>query len=114
MEPRDILEMLIASPDGTYAVDTEQRVFLWNASAERALGWKAEEVLGKPCYQVLAGPAAVRKEALPCTRDCAPIQQARRGSVAPAQRLLAFTREGTPRWISVTHVLVPSMRCGTR
>jgi PAS domain S-box-containing protein len=43
-----VLEAIIkASPLAIIAVDEEDRVILWNESAERMLGWTEEEVLGK-------------------------------------------------------------------
>lgn len=108
MEMEDVLGLLLASPDGVYGVDMNQRVFLWNPAAERLLGWKASEVVGKACYQVLAGPAGNGRELSPCVQSCFPIQLARIGKVAPAQRLLAYTRNGTPKWVSVTHVFLRS------
>ncbi len=43
-----MLEAIIkASPLAIIAVDAEDRVILWNESAERMLGWTEEEVLGK-------------------------------------------------------------------
>jgi PAS domain S-box-containing protein len=43
-----VLEAIIkASPLAIIAVDEEDRVILWNESAERMLGWTEQEVLGK-------------------------------------------------------------------
>ena len=41
--------------DGVFAIDQGQRLVLWNKAAERLLGFQASEVLGRPCYEVLAG-----------------------------------------------------------
>jgi PAS domain S-box-containing protein len=44
-----VLEAIIkASPLAIIAVDADDRVALWNASAERMFGWKEEDVLGQP------------------------------------------------------------------
>ncbi|MDZ7724210.1 MAG: transporter substrate-binding domain-containing protein [candidate division KSB1 bacterium] len=40
--------MLACSPVALFSVDSEGRVQEWNASAERVLGWNADETLGKP------------------------------------------------------------------
>ena len=43
-----VLEAIIkASPLAIVAVDAEDRVTLWNESAERMFGWSEEEVLGQ-------------------------------------------------------------------
>lgn len=108
MEPDDVLEVLAGSPDGVFSVNMRQRVFFWNAAAERVLGWKAGEVVGRPCHQILSGPASANGDVPICSVDCFSIQCARRGKVAPAQRVLASTKTGEPRWLSITHIFVPS------
>ncbi|HTC31740.1 MAG TPA: response regulator [Bryobacteraceae bacterium] len=60
-----MLEAIIkASPLAIIAVDVDDRVILWNESAERMFGWTEEEVLGRPlpilppvASQLLAVPA---------------------------------------------------------
>ncbi|MHC1696918.1 MAG: PAS domain S-box protein [Geobacteraceae bacterium] len=47
-ESQQMLGSIIeAAPLTTIALDNELRVILWNPAAERMLGWKKEEVLGK-------------------------------------------------------------------
>jgi PAS domain S-box-containing protein len=56
-----VLEAIIkASPLAIIAVDAEDRVILWNESAERMLGWTEQEVLGKllPIFPPESGQAA--------------------------------------------------------
>jgi len=36
--------------DGVYYVDTERRINYWNRGAERLTGYRAEEVVGRHCY----------------------------------------------------------------
>jgi diguanylate cyclase (GGDEF)-like protein/PAS domain S-box-containing protein len=36
--------------DGVYYVDTERRISYWNRGAERLTGYRAEEVIGRHCY----------------------------------------------------------------
>lgn len=44
-----MLEAIIkASPLAIIAVDSQERVILWNQSAERLLGWLESEVIGQP------------------------------------------------------------------
>jgi PAS domain S-box-containing protein len=40
--------MITCSPVALYSMTLEGGVLTWNAAAERILGWKAEEVIGKP------------------------------------------------------------------
>jgi PAS domain S-box-containing protein len=45
----------LRSTDAIFVSDGRQRVVAWSAEAERLLGHRAEEVVGRPCYQVMAG-----------------------------------------------------------
>ncbi|MHC4204939.1 MAG: PP2C family protein-serine/threonine phosphatase [Planctomycetota bacterium] len=36
--------------DGVYAVDTERKIVYWSSAAERITGWRAEDILGKSCF----------------------------------------------------------------
>jgi PAS domain S-box-containing protein len=104
----DILELLADAPDGAYAVDMNQRIIFWNRGAERLLGYLADEVIGKRCYQVLGGLS--EQEAPVCTSNCTAILWARSGQVAPAHTLLTHSKDGSPKWLSITHVLLPAAR----
>lgn len=45
------LETLLANiRDGVYFTDTERRILYWNKGAEQITGYKAEEVLGRQCW----------------------------------------------------------------
>lgn len=49
VEANDLLSTLIeSSPIAIFANDTQGRVVLWNAGAQRLYGWSAEEALGRP------------------------------------------------------------------
>jgi PAS domain S-box-containing protein len=42
--------VLDALADGVYVTDTERRILFWNDAASRITGWKADEILGRTCY----------------------------------------------------------------
>ncbi len=48
-----ILDLLNQAPYGAYAVDMSQTILFWNPSAERILGFKANQMIGRRCYEVL-------------------------------------------------------------
>ena len=81
-------QFLQSFPLPVVGVDAERRVALWNAAAERLLGWPAAEVLRKPDPSVppevaaehntmwdaaLRGDCAAQRESLRITRDGAPL-----------------------------------------
>lgn len=49
---------LAQAGDGAFATGPDGSVTLWNRAAERILGWKAKEVLGRSCSDVLASDIA--------------------------------------------------------
>ena len=102
----DILEQLATAKDGAYAINMHQRVVFWNHAAERILGYRAEEVLNRRCFDVLGGTS--EKEHRVCTANCSTVVFARRGEVAPSQTILARTKDGKSKWLSIVHILVPS------
>lgn len=106
--PSDILELLSGAPDGAYAVDMNQRIIFWNQSAERILGYKADEVLGERCYHVLGGRS--EEEVPVCAPNCATVLWARRGIMAPAHTILSRTKDGQSVWLSITHLLLPAAK----
>jgi DNA-binding CsgD family transcriptional regulator len=56
LEPaKDALDVLARSAAAAFAVDRAGKVVYWNAGAEKMLGWRASEVLGRSCYEVLSG-----------------------------------------------------------
>src|ERR1035438_7337849 len=46
-------EVLDHVSDGVYFVDLERRIFYWNESASRLTGYRAEEMLGRRCEEIL-------------------------------------------------------------
>ncbi len=68
--------VLEGSSDAVVATDERGRVVIWNRAAERLLGYRADEVLGRPCFDVLDGidPCGGRF----CRRECELTRMARR------------------------------------
>jgi PAS domain S-box-containing protein len=99
---RDLLER---AADGAYVVDQDQRIAAWNKAAEKMLGFKAQDVIGLNCFQVLGGHTdggcAV------CRRGCLPFTAGRRGELVPSFDAQVRTASGYPQWINVTIIAVP-------
>ena len=47
------VEQFAHTGDGAVVVDAEQRIVVWNEAATVLLGYRSEEALGKPCYEVI-------------------------------------------------------------
>lgn len=85
--------------DGLFGVDRDQRIVEWSESAERVFGLRAEEVLGRPCYEVLAndesGGAPV------CRPNCGVIVNARRRRPTANFDMCVRSRN-RPAWFNVS------------
>lgn len=50
--PEVAAAFIAQSPDGIILTDEEGRVTIWNSAAERITGWRSQEVLGQPLWEV--------------------------------------------------------------
>ena len=92
--------------DGAFVVDAEQRIVFWNAPARSILGFRADEVVGKRCYEVLGGTDA--EGCAVCKKGCVAIQAVTRGKIVATQELLLRTKDGHEIRVSLTTLVLPS------
>ena len=82
MTTNGILDMLNRAPYGAYAVDMSQVIVFWNRLAERIVGFKAGDAIGRRCYEVLQ--SLPEQGTVPvCMEGCPAIRLAREGRVPP-------------------------------
>ena len=101
-----ILDAFVDAEDGAYAIDMQQRVVYWNRAAQRILGYAPSEALGKRCFQVFWGAGMDLGQE--CSGECFVVQRARAGKIAPSQTILARSKAGQTKWLSIVHVLLPA------
>jgi DNA-binding CsgD family transcriptional regulator len=73
--PEEALPLLVTlsgSPDPVFVTDRHNRIVFWNRSAERLLGYSAEEVVGLSCAGVLHGTDVYGNRY--CSESC-PVEQ---------------------------------------
>lgn len=93
--------------DGLCVVDSHQRITYWSSNAERILGRKAEEVLGKPCHEVVSGMAPQNYRF--CRRNCPVMAKARRGRPTPDYDILCTLPDGDVKWLNMS-IVIPKAR----
>jgi PAS domain S-box-containing protein len=76
MDP--LLAALSQTADGVYVIDQAQRIVFWNAAAQRILGYRAEDAVGRTCQELFHGKP--RSGCLECRPDC-PVMRAAAGDV---------------------------------
>jgi len=105
-----VLTVLAQTADGVYALDQMQLIVFWNAAAERILGYRAEEVIGRPCHEVFDGEP--RPGCLECHSGCPVMEAAQHHEYVPTYNLLSRTKAGETIMLNVS-VIVPSENDGS-
>jgi PAS domain S-box-containing protein len=103
----ELLAVLAQTADGVYAIDQDQRIVFWNAAAERLLGYPADDIMGRPCYEIFHGEP--RPGCLQCQADCPVIHAANDHGSVPTYNLLSRTQDGRTILLNVS-VIVPLKR----
>lgn len=103
-----VLSLLHAlrSSDAIFVSDGRQRVVAWSDEAERVLGHPAEAVIGRLCYQVIAGTEPSGHPV--CRRDCGVVTNARHGRPTAAYDVVTRTAGGDPVCLTSHIILVTS------
>jgi PAS domain S-box-containing protein len=104
----ETLDRIARSKEAVFAIDSADRIVLWNKRAEELLGRPARAVLGKRCYEVLAGRDAQGN--VYCYRNCPVAFQAREKQSEPVARfpLEVPTGNGGKRWVEMSLFAIPS------
>jgi PAS domain S-box-containing protein len=100
--------MLGRAADGAVILDQDGTVVYWNRAAERLLGFRAEEVIGRPCHDVMCGGTL---GGLPlCSASCPIGRRITRGQPVRNFDMQAHTKAGRPIWLNVSSLPIPSQQ----
>src|SRR5579883_1074464 len=102
---REILELLGETTDGVLAIDARCRIISWNRSAERLLGYTAEDVRGRACYDIMKGRDVHGN--IFCQAHCPVVLMARRRELPYPYDVVVQTKEGHERWVNVSTLVLP-------
>lgn len=105
---RSITTMLSRTADGAMLADEQGTVVLWNKAAERLLGFRADEVLGCPCYEVMRGETLSGQPF--CSRSCAVGHRLGCGGGVRNFDIQTHTKAGKAIWLNVSSLPVPSRK----
>ena len=97
--------------DGAFAVDYTLKISAWNRAATCLFGCTPAEVLGLPCYEVIAGQDDAGS--VFCQQECAVLRCAKANALPPNYNICTHTRAGQALWLNVSIVVVPPT-LGTR
>jgi DNA-binding CsgD family transcriptional regulator len=107
-QPSETLDRIARSKEAVFAIDSADRIVLWNKKCEELLGRPARAVLGKRCYEVLAGRDAQGN--IYCYRNCPVAFQAREKPSEPVARfpLRIPVSNGKERLMDISLFAIPS------
>lgn len=91
--------------DGVCGVSSDQRIVVWNRAAETLLGYRAREVLGRHCFEIMRG---VGEDGCPvCGSRCPVFARASSLETVCTGNLHVRTKQGNMLWLSVSTVALP-------
>ncbi len=104
----EALDRISRSGEAVFAIDSADRIVLWNKRCEELLGRPAKSVLGKRCYEVMGGRDPNGN--VYCYRNCPVAFQSRERPKEPVKRfeLSVEGPRGGRRWIEVSMFAIPS------
>jgi PAS domain S-box-containing protein len=92
--------------DAVFVVDPNYLIVHWDVRTESLTGLMAEEMIGKPCYEVLRGECEGGSSF--CAHQCPVMRMARAGQPVSSYDMRVSTRWGGKRWVGVSILSVDS------
>lgn len=92
--------------DGIYITDVDRKILFWNSAAERLTGWKAEEIVGRSCFDDLLSHEDLSGTRL-CGADSCPLHRAIIYAEPSTLPVMVFARSKDGRRIPVEVSVAP-------
>ncbi len=105
------LEILRVAPYGAYVMNMDQKIMFWNRTAEVVTGHRADQVIGRRCYEVLQNRPQGGNTTV-CMEGCPSILLARGGRVAPVMNVQMLCASGERKQVTMTPLLLPDGDAG--
>ena len=105
MTPDSVFALLRTASFGAYVMSCDQTILFWNRQAERILGYAAERVIGRRCYEVVTG--LVSGGFTPaCLHGCPSIRALRAGEIPGSLTMRMLCASGERKVASLTPMVV--------
>src|SRR3712207_6298019 len=105
--PRAVESLLSArTADAVFVVDPNYRIVHWDVRSESLTGLMSEEMIGKPCYEVLRGECEGGSTF--CEHQCSVMRLAQAGQPVSNYDMRISTRWGQQKWVNVSNLIVDS------
>lgn len=98
---------LFATADPVFCVDRDLRIAFWNEPLKKMLGYSADEVLGKQCFDLIGCRDGSGNPL--CHDNCMEwLEKLPRMRLNPTREFLARAKGGRELWVNVSTILMPS------
>lgn len=104
----EVLDVLAQSDTPAVATDGAGHILFWNRAAERLLNRPGREVLGRRCYDVLAGRDVFGNRF--CHENCSVVSMGRKGEAVQAFEMVLTPPSRQEQALNVTILKIPSSR----
>ena len=101
------LDFLNDAPYGAYAMSLDQTIRFWNSGAEQILGHRAENVVGRHCYEVLQNLTA-NSSAEVCIKGCPSLGAAGEGRTGTVFQMRMLSASGERKLVTLTPIVIPT------
>ncbi|BFU94830.1 MAG: hypothetical protein NTNFB02_15520 [Nitrospira sp.] len=105
---KSLIDMLNRTADGALLVNEDGKVVLWNKAAERLLGFRAREVIGRDCHEVMRGETLSGHPF--CSASCLVGHRLGCGGGVRNFDIQTSTKSGKPVWLNVSSLPIPSRK----
>jgi len=104
----DPLDVIARAGAAAFATDEKGRIAIWNKGAEELLGYRASQVLGKSCHEIICGRDVFGNRF--CDRQCSLIFMVERQETVRHFELDVRTESGEILPASVSIIVLPGPR----
>jgi PAS domain S-box-containing protein len=101
-----LFQALANAADGAFVIDENQRIIYWNRAAQEVLGYTSEEMVGRACYEILAGLGDKGQSI--CQHNCYVATIAGTGSPVTSYDTRVHAKSGELCWINVSILAFPA------
>jgi len=107
LSPRETIDLLSQSRQAAFGIDASERIVYWNRPCEALLSYPSGKVLGKHCFDVIAGRDENGNHY--CSRNCPIARQARRDEIVHPFTLVIRDGTGEDRVLRFRTFAVPAV-----
>jgi len=96
----DLEQTLSRAGDGVCAITADGKIVIWNAAAERILGYTRRDAIGRTCCEVFAGRDSDGNRL--CYQGCHVMSLVKMHEPIQSFDMATRTKSGSPVWLNMT------------